>query len=97
MARNNLARNNLAQSSLAGAGLAGHLVACLPMAWPARAWARLVRERLRTRLSPASRSGLASAARPLVSCGHVRPAPGWRCAQLDLPHEHVTATTVLAR
>ncbi len=72
MARNNLARNNLAQSSLAGAGLAGHLVACLPMAWPARAWARLVRERLRTRLSPAGRSGLASALPVRWSAGQLR-------------------------
>jgi hypothetical protein len=69
VAWNNLARNSLARNSLAGAGLAGHLVACLPMAWPARAGTRLARERLRTRLSPASRSGLASAARPLVSYG----------------------------
>ena len=81
VAWNNLARNSLARNSLAGAGLAGHLVACLPMAWPARAGTRLARERLRTRLSPASRFGLPA----LPSAGQlraVRPASGCRLRSL---------------
>jgi hypothetical protein len=103
MARNSLAGVGLAGVGLAGvglaeAGLAGHLVACLPMAWPARAWARLVRERLRTRLCPAGRSGLASALPVRWSAAGtcVQPRAGI-VRSLTFPHGQVTGTTVVAR